>query len=277
MKKIFASLLAMIGIIALASHVQAQGHYHLYVGAVGTNQNDSLYFDDTTLTPSDTFVSTLVYTNGGVYAGYFQPGGLTISPLAQTPANAGPVANAPALGSWIFARIVSVQGPAGGEFGFWETNATSPTFTVLSGTTNGTNIFRVGQNDGSPGSDPYGHIHGRAFTATKAGLYTIGFQVFDNSTNGVGGGPIQAPSEIYYFRWQAGLNITSFDFTNSTATATFGATGGKSLILEYKDDLNSPDWQQIGDPLDGDDHFHSITDNNATNPSRFYRIRMTTP
>src|SRR5262249_51642414 len=150
----------------------------------------------------------------GPYAGYYQPGGLTIAVLAETPANAGPVPNAPAFGSWIFVRVVSVQGPPGGVFGYWETNATSPTFSVPVGTTNGTNAYCVGQNDCSPGSDPYGHIHGRVFSATKPGLYTIGFQAFDNSTNGTGGGPIQSPSDVYYFRWQAGLNITSFTVTN---------------------------------------------------------------
>jgi len=272
MKKNILNLLAVVGAIAFVSQVQAQGHYHLYVGAVGTNQNDQLYFDDTTLMPSASFVSTLNYTNAGVYAGYYQPGGLTIAVLAQTPANAGPVPNAPALGSWIFVRVVSVQGPPGGEFSFWDTNATSPTFVVPVGATDGTNIYRVSMNDGSSGSDPYGHIHGRAFNADRPGLYTIGFQAFDNSTNGADGGPIQSPSDVYYFRWQAGITITSLDVTNNTATATFGATGGDRFVLQYNDDLSSANWQTIDGSVDGDDHFHSITDNNATNSTRFYRV-----
>jgi hypothetical protein len=272
MKKIILNLLAVAGAIAFVYQAQAQGHYHLYVGAVGTNQNDQLFFDDTTLTPTDSFVSTLNYTNAGVYAGYYQPGGLTIAVLAQTPANAGPVPNAPALGSWIFVRVVSVQGPPGGEFSFWDTNATSPTFVVPVGTTDGTNSYRAGMNDGSPGSDPYGHIHGRAFNVNQPGLYTIGFQTFDNSTNGAGGGPIQSPSNVYYFRWQAGITITSLAVTNHTATATFGATGGDSFVLQYNDDLTSTNWQTIDGSVDGDDHFHFITDNNATNSARFYRV-----
>lgn len=275
MKKLFLQLLAIVGTLALASNLHAQGHYHLYVAAVGTNQNDPLYFDDTTLAPADTFVSTLNLTNSGTYAGYYQPGGLTIAVLAQTPTNGGPAPNAPAPGSLIFVRVVSVQGPSGGEFSFWDVGATAPTFRVPVGTTTGTNTYQAGQNNGSPGSDPYGHIHGRVFAVNKPGLYTIGFQAFDNSTNGVGGGPIHTPSQVYNFRWQAGINITSLTLTNGTATAVFGATGTKNLSLQYSDDSTGTHWQQLDDVIVGDDHFHSITDPNATNSARYYRLIVT--
>jgi hypothetical protein len=274
-KKLFLNLVAAVGTVALVQSARAQGHYHLFVSAVGTNQNDALYFDDSTLAPADTFVSTLNLTNAGTYAGYYQPGNLTIAVLAQTPANGGPVPNAPAFGSLIFVRVVSVQGPVGGEFSFWNSNTIAPTFRIPVGTTNGTNSYQAGQNNGAAGSDPYGHIHGRVFAVNKPGLYTIGFQAFDSSTNGMGGGPIQSQSPVYNFRWQAGVNIVSLDVTNSTATATFGATGGKNLSLQYSDDFTSNNWQPLGDAVAGDDHFHSITDLNATNSARFYRLVVT--
>ncbi len=272
MKKIILSLLATIGIIASANQAQAQGHYHLYIGALGTNQNDQLFFDDENeLAPDYGFIATMTYTNGGTYAGYYQPGGITISPLARTGINAVP--DAAALGSWIFVQFVSVQGPAGGAFGFWEANATSPTFSIPCGTTNGTNTYLVGQNDGSPGTDPFGHIHGRVFSATLPGIYTVGLRAIDNSTNGAGGGPIQSPSDIFYLQFQAGVNITALEVANNTATARFGATGGGNFILQYNDDLRSTNWQQIGDVISGDDHLRSIVDNSATNSSRFYRLK----
>ncbi|MEI9960297.1 MAG: hypothetical protein WDM76_03950 [Limisphaerales bacterium] len=176
-------------------------------------------------------------------------------------------------GSWIFVQFVSVQGPAGGAFGFWEANATSPTFNIPCGTTDGTNTYRVSQNDGSPSTDPFGHIHGRALTATLPGIYTIGLRAIDNSTNGAGGEPIQSSSDVFYLQFQAGVNITSLEVTNNTATATFGAIGGKNFILQYNDDLNSTNWQQVGDVISGDDHLRSITDDSATNSSRFYRLK----
>lgn len=274
MKKIVSSLLAVFGLIAFAGHLQAQGHYHLFVAAFGTNQNDQLYFDDENeLATNYAFVSTLNYTNAGVYAGYFQPGGITVAILARTAANGGPVDIAPALGSRIFIQFVSVQGPSGGTFSFWETNATSPTFSLPCGATDGTNAYCASQNDGSPGSDPYGHIHGRAFTATLPGIYTLGLRAFDGSTNGAGGGPIHTPSDIFYVQFQAGVTIQSLEVNSPTATATFGATGGKNFILEYNDDLSTANWQPTGDTVSGDDHFHSLTDNNATNSARFYRVR----
>ncbi|HVV02452.1 MAG TPA: hypothetical protein VHH88_13875 [Verrucomicrobiae bacterium] len=270
--KQFLTFLIIAAVAASAWNSRAQGHYHLYVAADTTAQNGKLYFDDSALTPADTFVSTLNYTNSGTYAGYYQPGYLTIAVLAQTPAHGGPDQGAPALGSWIFIRVVSVDGPAGGEFSFWDVGAANPTFVVPCGTTAGTNSYRASENDGSAGTDPYGHIHGRAFAANKPGLYTIGFQAFDNSTNGAGGGPIQSPSDIYYFRWQAGVIIKSLDASGGAATATFGATGGKNFSLQYTGNPASGQWQSADGVVSGDDHFQTLTDPAATNSARFYRI-----
>src|SRR5215510_9334827 len=117
----------------------AADHGHLNAGAVGTKQNDKLIFDNATdFAASSGYVKTLTFTNSGTYAGYFQ-GNITLTALAQTPGNAGPVPNAPALGSFIQAQLVSVEGPEGGAFSFWDTDATSATITLSSGQT-GTNM-----------------------------------------------------------------------------------------------------------------------------------------
>lgn len=65
-------------------------------------------------------------------------------------------------------------------------------------------LFPLSESDGSPESDPYGHIHGRRFTATKPGVYTAWFRAFDTSVNGANGGPIHAPSEALPIRFLAG-------------------------------------------------------------------------
>jgi hypothetical protein len=251
----------------------AQSHGHLNIGAVGTNQGDQLTFDNGSIFQTNTgYLLTLNYTNGGTYAGYYQ-GNITLTALAATPVNGGPVPNAPAPGSQIHAQVVSLDGPPGGAFGFWDAGATNPTIVLACGTT-GTNTCQVSENEGSPGSDPYGHIHGRRFTATKPGLYTVGFRATDRSTNGANGGPIHGPSDILEFYFQAGINIASLSRTGSVASVTFGAAGNQTSSLEYSTNLAASAWTPIGS-ASGNDSLQTLRDANATDPPRFYRIRVT--
>ena len=270
-------LLAAIGIPVCALNSKAADHGHLNVGAVGASQNDALDFDNGDLFTTDSaFVLTLIYTNSSTYAGYFQ-GNITLTVLAATAAHAGPVPGAPALGSYIFAQIVSLEGPPGGSFGFWETGATTPTISLASGTL-GTNSYRLSENDGSPGTDPYGHIHGRRFTATTPGLYTVGFRALDLSTNGVSGGPIHTPSPLLKIYFQAGVTITSLQKTNNTAILTFGARLDRTYTLQATTSPTNPNtWTDAGDPIVGNDALAPVSDTNATTAFRFYRIRDITP
>src|SRR5688572_30712367 len=187
--------------ILFSAQLQAQDHGHLRIAAHGTNQDAQLYFFNyTDFASTSSYVKTLVFTNGGRYAGYFNQN-ITLTVQAATPAYGGPETDAPAFGSYVRAAILSVKGPAGGEFAFWESGATNPTLSLVSGGT-GTNSYNVTQTDGTPGADPFGHVHGRRFTATKPGIYTVAFQAFDASTNGLNGGPIHAPSAIIEVSFQ---------------------------------------------------------------------------
>jgi hypothetical protein len=262
MKSLCISLLALFHLTAFA-----QDHGHLNVGAYG----EQLIFDNGAVFNTDTnYVKTLTFRNGFQYAGYYQ-GNITLTVLAATPAHLGPVSNCPALGSRIFAQLVSVDGPAGGAFAFWDTGAATPTISLACGTT-GTNLFRLSENDGSPGTDPFGHIHGRRFTATKAGIYTVGFRAFDFSTNGPGGGPPQTPSTVFKIYFQAGDNFRSVASSTNGALVTFATRLGYSWQLQGSLTLSSPDWQDIGEPVTGNDYFQSVLDDSLTNSSRFYRI-----
>ncbi|MEI9864818.1 MAG: hypothetical protein WDN00_09745 [Limisphaerales bacterium] len=89
MKKL-SILLAAACLVAFSSSIQAQDHGHLNIGAVGTDQNDPLTFDNGSdfVTDSD-YVFTLVYTNGGTYSNYYQ-GNITMTALAATTAHSGP-------------------------------------------------------------------------------------------------------------------------------------------------------------------------------------------
>lgn len=272
MKFKFVTLAAICAFCFSENPAHAQGHAHLNIGAVGTNQNDPLIFDNGAdfATNSD-YVKTLVLTNAGKYAGFYA-GNITLTVLAATGGYGGPVANAPAPGSHIKAQIVSVDGPAGGSFGFWDTNSTSaPSISVLSGAT-GTNSFDVSQTDGSPGVDPFGHIHSRQFTATKPGIYIVAFKAFDTSTNGADGGPIHSESEILKLYFQAGINIASLAETETERVIRFGTLLDHTFFLEANDDLSTTNWIVIDSVL-GDDRFQILTDGERTK-SRFYRIRM---
>jgi len=192
--------LAAVAVWLSASVANAQ-HGHLNAGAVGINQDDALFFaNGADFVTNSGYVVTLAYTNAGTYAGYFNVN-LTITALPATGANGGPDADAAALGSFIRIELTSVSGPAGGTFTFWSGGV--PTFSLQSGQT-GTDQWNLsGAAAGSSGVDPFGHVHGRRFTVDQPGLYTVGFTLYDTSTNGVGAGPIHMPSETLYVNFLA--------------------------------------------------------------------------
>lgn len=249
----------------------------LNAGALGQNQGEPLYFangDDFIV--SSGYVKTLVWTNDGRYAGYYQ-GGITPTVLPATPETGGPAPEAPALGSFIEMRLVSVDAPAGGLFGFWESGATNPTV-QLSGEGTEADRWALSESDGSPGSDPYGHIHGRRFATTLPGLYRIGLQLVDRSTNGADGGPIHLPSEVLYLHFQAGITITSIVRQTTGATITFGAPADGTYVLESSTNLASASgWTPIEGTAPGTDHFETLSDEDTDGATRYYRVRQLAP
>src|ERR1043165_4897884 len=179
-----------IAVCSSVGIVNAQDHGHLNAGAESQTPGSKLIFaNGADFATNSLYVKTLTFTNATKYAGYFH-GNTTLTALPATAEHAGPDPQAAALGSYIFAQLVSLDGPEGGEFGFWEAPATSPSYTIKSGESGGTNIWRLTEADGSPGTDPYGHIHVRRWTLTKPGLYVLGLRLLDLSTNGSNGGPI---------------------------------------------------------------------------------------
>ena len=251
---------------------QAQ-HGHLDTGATGHNQNDQLYFvNGQDFVDSSGYVKTLLFTNGGRFAGY-REGNISLTALPLTPEHNGPHPNAPAPGSFIQFSMSCLGGPAGGSFGFWDTGSTIPTHSVAPGETS-TNLFPLTESDGSLGSDPYGHIHGRRFTATKAGLYKIGFKAWDTSTNGEGGAPIHRPSDELPVTFQAGINIVQIARTGLVSSVRYGALAGRTFTLEHTTNLaNTNLWLPISAPQIGNDHFQVLEDPAGVDRQRFYRLR----
>ncbi len=188
----------MVGLLVCAG-LRAQDRGHLNVGAAGQNPGDPLIFSNgADFVPATGWTKSLTFTNGGKYAGYWQ-GNVTLTALATTVTNGGPALNAALPGSFLNAEIVSVTGPAGSSFGFWESGSLTPTYSIPSGTLDGHFSYVLSDaklGAGMVGGDPFGHIHGRRFTVDMAGDYTVGFRAFDTSINGAGGGPLHGPSDI---------------------------------------------------------------------------------
>lgn len=205
---------------------------------------------------------------------------VTFAALPGTLWTGGPSPGAAAPGAFIEAKIVSVSGPPGGQFGFWQENedatATTELFSISVGASNGTNRFQISEGITYPELDPFGHIHGRRFTANKPGLYTVGFQLVDTSTSGTNGGPIHTPSNPNFFYFQAGPYVDSFVRSNNTVTVSFGVNSSYDYDLEVSTNLTGTNWVSIYHII-GANHsdIHSFTDFEATNASRFYRVRET--
>jgi hypothetical protein len=274
----FARVVPALGLaISIQLQLHAQDHGHLNVGALGTNQDTQLYFaNGSDFIASSGYVKTLDYTNAGRFAGYYQ-GNITLTALPTTAAHAGPDPNASAPGSFLQFSMACLEGPAGGSFNFWDAGTTAPSLSLAPGQTS-TQLWRLSENDGSPGSDPFGHIHGRRFSATKPGLYKIGFTAVDTSTNGAERGPIHTPSAQLPVWFQAGVNVLSVepDEEEGHVHLKFGGRLGYSWQVEASETLGpSADWQPAGRPVVGADVFIEVIHDGAPGEQRFYRVKGT--
>jgi hypothetical protein len=210
----------------------------------------------------------------GVFAGYFR-GATTFTALPSTENFGGPAFGHAVPGAHLELQIESVLGPAGGAFLFWENEegelGTHVTFSVPVGERNGTNRFVLSENDGSADSDPFGHIHGRSFGATLAGLYQVGLRILDTSANGPGGTSLHPPSELFQMYYQAGVTIASIAVEAETVRVGFAAFKGGRYQLESTDSLEGP-WEAVGDVVVGKDYLESVPV--SARASGFFRLRV---
>lgn len=253
-------------------------HSHLNAGAFSPVQDAPLYFvNGANFVANSGYVLNLVQATNGQYSGYYH-GSITLTALPATVNNGGPAFGHAAPGAFLEAQVESVLGPADGRFGFWEELDVAPRFSIPAGTTNSSERFPVSEGDGTPGSDPAGHIHGRRFTVTAPGLYTVGFRLHDTAKNGSGGGPIHRPSEWFPIHLQAGLTVARLEHDTNSVVITFAAKAGQSYYVETTDDLAVTNlWQTLAGPLAGNDRLQQVVDPASTALRRFYRLRATVP
>lgn len=259
---------------------QAQ-HAHLNAGAIDSAAGKALYFPNgfNFVTNSGYFLPLKKETNGP-YAGHHQ-GSLTLTALPATGDNGGPAFGHAAFGAHIEAVVVSVDGPPGGSFGFWdsdgEEDATQLTFSVPVGQRLGTRSFALSQNQGEAGADPYGHIHGRRFSATVPGLYVVGFQLVDTSSNGPGGGPLHPASDVLPMYVQAGLTLAAVGVEDGGLVVVYAAEKGVTYRLERAAQwlpTSASDWTLVGQPLVGTGKLERVTGIPTTTESAWFRLRV---
>jgi hypothetical protein len=194
--------LALAALLLAAGNGLAQ-HGHLDAGAASQSQNSQLVWANGAAFAADSgYVQSMALATSGRYAGLYNSGP-TLTALSSTAAGGA------SAGSFLTAEIVSVAGPAGALFSWWEGvdqgGGSSPLFSILTGGTGLSYQFALSDASagaGLPGQDPFGHLHGRRFTTTTEGLYTVGFRVLDTSVNGTGGGPIHLASDVLYMNFQ---------------------------------------------------------------------------
>jgi hypothetical protein len=158
-------------------------------------------------------------------------------------------------------ELVSVTGPAGGNFGFWEVDATSPTWSVPSGwdsTQSQSRSFPVVLNGDN-------HAHGRAFTVDKPGHYTVIFRAVDSNQK-------FSTSENYTitFRAQQPPQL-SIGISGGNVSLSFRSRNNLSYDLQRCEDLARGIWTTI-QTISGNGGLHTPSDSFSGRPKAFYRL-----
>jgi hypothetical protein len=278
--------LFLLAVALCAVRVEAQ---HAHITAGGQGPGSKLFFINGYLYTTNSYggvYPACVYMDitDARYPGLHQ-NPVTFTSAAVETRNGGPDFSTAERGTIVELVVVSVDGPPGGKLIMWDENITpgTPTklFTVPVGSTGGTNRIEVSEGDREdPGTDPYGHIHGRRFTADKPGLYTVGLQLIDTSKWGPNDGPIHQPSDVSYFYFQAGLTISGIVRTNGVTAVRAGLKGFTDYFLESSPTPNGTNWSTVilstgldREPGAPHSDVHWFIDDKSTNSVRFYRIR----
>ena len=242
-----------------------------------TNGAPLLFLNAEQFVTNSEWVVNLLPTNA-VAADRLFANGLSLLVAPATPANGGPAPQHAALGACLECQFVSLSGPGGATLGVWEAGWDQPRFQMPSGEAAGTNCLRLSEGGGTPGGDPFGSMPQCRLTVNQPGLYCLGFQLLDTSTNGLNGGPIHAPSPVYCVHLQAGITLASITWQGSTTIARFGGEPGNTYYLEHAPTLGlSPPWQTVAGPVLGTNRLQKIEHSIAKGEIGFYRLRAEGP
>jgi surface-anchored protein len=172
----------------------------------------------------------------------------------------------PATGANPRIEILSVVGPSGGNFSFWEVNANQPTWSRPSGwssTQGSVPSFMVMVNGDN-------HVHGRCFTMDKPGTYTVTFRAVATA-----GGFTPSASKTVTFRAQQPPQL-SIAKSGSNVLLSFTNRDGFACDLQVSTNLTVGSWTNV--PArefmigTGARTNLILTNGASTNPNAFYRL-----
>jgi hypothetical protein len=161
-------------------------------------------------------------------------------------------------------ELVSVSGPAGGSFAFWEVGALVPTWSRSAGWNSGSgNVpsFPVVFNGDT-------HAHGRAFTMDKPGDYKVNFRAVDSS-----GSYAASANLTIVFRAQQPPQL-SISIIGGNATLAFTSRANFVYDLQRCEDLATGNWSNVETNtfLDGNGAVIPMTDPISGRGRAFYRL-----
>ena len=173
--------LAALSIMSVVPSLEAA---HVAAGVAPTELGNVLAFYNQIET--ETFPEFHFTTMGGLLtmslmttgprAGQYQVAADVYYALALGTPNGSPAPS----GAFIDLFVTSVIGPEGGALNFFESGAQTPTFTVGVGDApDSLDFYNLSVAANAP--DPFGHIHGRQWSFTQPGDYTVTFVLKDRS------------------------------------------------------------------------------------------------
>lgn len=133
-------------------------------------------------------------------------------------------------------EFVSVTGPPGGSFSFWEANATQPTWTRATGWSSASgNVpsFMVVVNGD-------GHVHGRCFTMDKPGTYTVTFRAVASV-----GSLSPSANKTITFRAQQPPQLSIATSGSKNVLLSFTNRDGFACDLQVSTNLVAGSWTNI--------------------------------
>ncbi len=169
----------------------------------------------------------------------------------------------PPSGALVRVEVLSVVGPEGGNLSYWEQGATEPTWTRAVGwSSSETDQPKFYASEDESG---YGHVHGRAFTMDRAGVYEVTFQVVDELGH-------YTPSVPVVVQFTA-INPPQLSVTTEGPSLTLSFSSRQDLVydLQRSTTLDTYDWTTI-DTLDGDGGDLNFSDFLEGRPKVFYRL-----
>jgi hypothetical protein len=246
MKKILSLALWIAG--------AAWAHDHVEVG-VSPNDTTQLALDG----PS--FQLALYVPAGEVFSSYtpFFPGGYFASELTFTTENS---ILETALGADPEIELVSVAGPAGGSFSFWDVGSSTATWSRPCGWTQTSTdrpSFPVILGDNN-------HLHGRAFSVDRPGEYQVTFRAVDRNA-------LFQNSADYTLAFRAlAPPPLSIRLSGGQAVISFTSRLGLTYDLQSRTNLGSGAWDLANaTPIDGYGNLKEIV-LPLSHPRAFFRL-----